>query len=54
MGYNGPPGYNPERPSVLLMIVALAVFLFICYGLGQAYKRDVLDVYQQGQVSVEG
>lgn len=48
MGYNGPPGYKPERPSVLMMLVALAVFAFLCYGLGQSYKRDVLDAYQKG------
>ena len=47
MGYNGPPGYKPERPSVLMMLVALVVFAFLCYGICQSYKRDVLDVYQK-------
>lgn len=47
MGFNGHPGYKPELPSVLELIVALIVFLFACYGLGQSYKRDVLDVYQK-------
>lgn len=49
MGHNGPPEYEPNRPSVLMMLIALAVLAFLCYGLGQSYKRDVLDVYQKAE-----
>ena len=47
MGYNGPPGSKTPPPNWWHMLILLLATIVLAKGLGMAYKRDVLDVYER-------
>lgn len=49
---NGPPPNQTSddcKPSNLGLVVLIAIILFLSWGIGQAYKRDVLDAVSTGK-----